>query len=151
MHVFWQGGHPLHCHCLVISQLAWKTNGAGHSRLSYGDRGLKICCGWGKMSQSSRPLCTYMVLCKLGVSAERSCHVLLSWTSTPALYWKLEVFSLRGWVYSQWEQWMKYWGKMASGRTHSPEGLLKHCKVCLSKLIDGCMDRFIEWWVYSTV
>lgn len=26
------------------------------------------------------------VLCKLGVSAGRSCHVLLLWTSTPALY-----------------------------------------------------------------
>lgn len=37
MHVFWQGGHPRHCHCLIISQLPWKTNGAGHRRISYRD------------------------------------------------------------------------------------------------------------------
>lgn len=37
---------------------------------------------------------------ELRVSAERSCHVLLLWTSTPAPYCKLEVFSLRACMYS---------------------------------------------------
>lgn len=37
---------------------------------------------------------------KLGVSIERSCHVLLSWTSTPALYCKLEISSLRACMHS---------------------------------------------------
>ena len=46
---------------------------------------------------------------EFGVSAERSCHVLLLWTSTPAPYCKLEVSSLRGlvWIHKR-EQWIKH-------------------------------------------
>lgn len=40
------------------------------------------------------------VLCEFGVSAKRSCQVLLSWTSTPALHWELEVSSLMVCMYS---------------------------------------------------
>ncbi len=80
---------------------------------------------------------------KLGVSAERSCHVQLSWTSTSALHCKLEV-SLWGLIFIR-EQWRKRWGKKASGRIHSSGdyqsccgGCLKGNKACI--WMDGWID-----------